>query len=40
MVEFMGALVAMGIFVAWCDLTDSWTGLLRPVRALLPPYSK
>jgi len=35
MVEFLGALVVIGIFVCWCDLTDSWTAVLRPVRALL-----
>ena len=35
MMEFLGALVVIGIFVCWCDLTDSWTGVLRPVHALL-----
>jgi hypothetical protein len=34
--EFLGTLVALGIFVCWCDLTDSWSTVLRPIRALLP----
>jgi hypothetical protein len=34
--EFLGTLVALGIFVFWCDLTDSWSTVLRPIRALLP----
>jgi hypothetical protein len=39
MMEFLGALVVIGIFVCWCDVTDAWTTVLRPVHALLPPYS-
>jgi len=39
MVEVLGALVVIGIFVCWCDVTDAWTTVLRPIRALLPPYS-
>ena len=35
MMEFLGALVVIGIFVCWCDLTDSWSAVLRPVHALL-----
>ena len=38
--EIFGALWVIGIFVCWCDLTDSWTRVLRPVRVLLSPYSK
>lgn len=39
MVEFLAALVLIGIFVCWCDVADAWTTVLRPVHALLPPYS-
>jgi hypothetical protein len=48
MVEIIiGAFVVIGVFVFWCDVTDSWNNVFRrykdwetPVRALLPPYSK
>jgi hypothetical protein len=40
MTEFLGALVVIGAFVFWCDVMGAWTTVLRPVRALLPPYSK
>jgi hypothetical protein len=40
MMAFLGALVVIGIFVGWCDLTDSWTALRRPIHALFPRYSK
>lgn len=36
MMDFLGALVVIGIFICWCDLTDAWTTVLRPVHALLP----
>jgi hypothetical protein len=32
--------VALGIFVFWCDVTDSWKDVSRGVRVLLPPLSK
>jgi len=25
----LGALVVIGVFVFWCDLTDSWNNLFR-----------
>jgi hypothetical protein len=40
MIEFLGALVVLGIFVCWCDLTDAWTIVLRPIRALAPALFK
>ena len=40
MIEFLGAVVAIGIFVCWCDVADAWTSVLRSVHVLLPPYSK
>jgi hypothetical protein len=40
MIEFLGALVVLGIFVCWCDLTDAWTTVLRPIRALAPALFK
>jgi hypothetical protein len=40
MMEFLVAFVAIGIFVGWCDLTGTWNNVLRPVRAVLPPYAK
>jgi hypothetical protein len=40
MMEFLGALVVVGTFVCWCDLTSAWTNVLRPIRALVPLYSK
>jgi hypothetical protein len=38
--EILGALVVIGIFVFWCDVTDAWNNVLRPIRALLPAYSQ
>ena len=32
--------VAFGIFVFWCDVTDSWKNVFRRVRVLLAPLSK
>jgi hypothetical protein len=29
MVFVVGALVAIGIFVFWCDVTDSWNNVFR-----------
>ena len=40
MIEFLDALVVIGIFVIWFDFTDAWNNVLRPVRARLPAYSK
>jgi hypothetical protein len=40
MIEFLDALVVIGIFVIWCDFTGAWKNVLRPVRACLPTYSK
>jgi hypothetical protein len=41
MVEIvLGALVVIGIFVFWCDVTDAWNNVFRLIRAFLPPYSK
>jgi len=40
MIEFLGAVVAIGLFVCWCDVADAWTSVLRSVHVLLPPYSK
>jgi hypothetical protein len=40
MMEFLGALVVIGIFVIWCDLTGAWNNVLRPIRARLQAYSK
>jgi hypothetical protein len=34
MMEFLGALVVIGIFVCWCDVADAWTTVLRSVQAL------
>jgi hypothetical protein len=36
----LGAFVTIGVFVFWCDVTDSWNDVSRRIRALLPPYSK
>jgi hypothetical protein len=35
----LGAFEAIGVFVFWCDVTDSWH-VFRQVSALLPPYPK
>jgi hypothetical protein len=40
MMEILGALVVIGIVVFWCDLTGAWNNVLRPIRALVPAYSK
>jgi hypothetical protein len=48
MLEFvLGALVVIGVFVFWCDVTNSWNNVFprnkdwkKLIRALLPPYSK
>jgi hypothetical protein len=47
MVEILGALVVIGVFVFWCDVTGLWNNLSKQyrawearTRALLPPYSK
>jgi hypothetical protein len=40
MMEFLGALVMIGIFVIWCDFTGAWNHVLRPIWARLPAYSK
>jgi hypothetical protein len=36
----LGASIAMGVVMFWCDVTDSWKRVLRPVRKLLTYYSK
>jgi hypothetical protein len=36
----LGASMAIGVMMFWCDVTDSWNNVLRPVRALLAYYSK
>ena len=43
----LGALVVIGIFVFWCDVTDAWNNVFGRskdwktlIRAFLPPYSK
>jgi hypothetical protein len=40
MIEFLDALVVIGIFVIWFDFAGAWKNVLRPVRARLPAYSK
>jgi hypothetical protein len=40
MMEILGPLVVIGAFVCWCDVTGAWNNVLRPIRAILPPYSK
>jgi hypothetical protein len=35
-----GAIWVIGVFVSWCDVTDSWKNVSRRVGAFLPPYSK
>jgi hypothetical protein len=29
MLEILGILVAIGVFVFWCDVTDSWNNVFR-----------
>ena len=29
MLEILGTLVAIGVFVFWCDVTDSWNNVFR-----------
>jgi hypothetical protein len=43
----LGALVAIGIFVFWCDVTDAWNNVFRRnkgrrtlIRTPLPPHPK
>jgi len=43
----LGALVLIGVFVFWCDVTDSWKNVFRRLKhwetlvgALLPPHSR
>jgi hypothetical protein len=36
----LGVLVMIGVFVFWCDVTNSWNNMIRPIRAILPPHSK
>jgi hypothetical protein len=36
----LGAILVIGVFVFWCDVTDSWKNVSRRVSALFPPYSK
>jgi len=38
--DILGALVVIGIFVCWYDVTGAWDNVLRPVRVILPPHSK
>ena len=40
MMEILGPLVVIDAFVCWCDVTGAWNNVLRPIRAILPPYSK
>jgi hypothetical protein len=35
----LGAIWVIGVFVFWCDVTDSWKNVSRRVSALLPPNS-
>ena len=39
MMEFLCALVVIGIFVFWCDLTGAWNNV-SVIHARLPVYSK
>jgi hypothetical protein len=36
----LGALVVIGIFVFWCDVTDAWNNVFVPTNAFLRPFSK
>jgi hypothetical protein len=36
----LGASIAIGVMVFWCDVTDSCKRVLQPVRELLAYYSK
>jgi hypothetical protein len=36
----LGVLVMIGVFVFWCDVTGAWDNVFRPIREILPPYSK
>jgi hypothetical protein len=36
----LGASIAIGVMMLWCDVTDSWKRVLPPVRELLAYYSK
>jgi len=40
MMEVLGTLLVIGIFVCWCDVTGAWNTVLSPVRVILPRYSK
>jgi len=35
----LGASIATGVMVFWCDVTDSWKRVLQPARELLTHYS-
>jgi hypothetical protein len=39
MIDILGALAVVGIFVCWCDVTGAWNNVLRPIRVILPPHS-
>ena len=36
MMDSLGALVVIGIFVCWCDVTGAWDDVPRPIRINLP----
>jgi len=40
MMEVLGTLVVIGIFVCWCDVTGAWNNVFRPVHVILPSRSK
>ena len=37
MLEILGILVAIGVFVFWCDVTDSWNNVFRWAKTLMDP---
>ena len=39
MMEILGAVVVIGVFVFWCDVADEWSSVHRRIRALLPDTS-
>jgi hypothetical protein len=37
MLEILGVLVAIGVFVFWCDVTDSWNNVFRWANTQVDP---
>jgi hypothetical protein len=37
MLEILGILVAIGVFVFWCDVTDSWNNVFRWAKTRMDP---